>query len=160
MLEVTSAAFPADGAIPSKYTCDGEGISPPLAWGGVPANAKSLVLIVEDPDAPDPAAPQRTWVHWVLYDLPADSKGLSQGVRADQLPAGTREGRNDWHRSGFGAPCPPKGRHRYVHTLYALDTVLPDLQTPDKARLLEQMKGHVLASARLVGTYQRGPQAH
>jgi Raf kinase inhibitor-like YbhB/YbcL family protein len=95
-------------------------------------------------------------VHWVLYDMPADSTGLPQGARGEQLPAGTREGHNDWERSGFGAPCPPKGRHRYVHTLYALDTVLPDLREPDKAQLLEHMQGHVLATARLVGTYARG----
>jgi Raf kinase inhibitor-like YbhB/YbcL family protein len=159
-LQLRSPDFQPDGALPARFTCDGDSVSPALQWSGAPTGTRSLALVVDDPDAPDPAAPQRTWVHWVLYDLPADSQGLPQGARADQLPAGTREGRNDWQRSGFGAPCPPKGRHRYVHTLYALDTVLPDLQMPDKARLLEQMKGHVLASARLVGTYQRGAQAH
>ena len=154
-LQLSSRDFQADGPLPARFTCDGDSVSPSLQWSGVPSGTRSLALIVDDPDAPDPAAPQRTWVHWVLYDLPADSTGLPQGVRTEQLPRGTREGHNDWNRSGFGAPCPPKGRHRYVHTLYALDTVLPDLHAPDKAQLLAHMKDHVLATARLVGTYQR-----
>jgi hypothetical protein len=154
-LQLRSPDFQADGALPARFTCDGEGVSPALQWSGAPIGTRSLALIVDDPDAPDPAAPQRTWVHWVLYDLPAESTGLPQAARAGQLPPGTREGHNDWNRSGFGPPCPPKGRHRYVHTLYALDTVLPDLHAPDKAQLLARMKGHVLATARLVGTYQR-----
>ena len=154
-LQLRSPDFQADGPLPARFTCDGESVSPALQWTGMPSGTRSLALIVDDPDAPDPAAPQRTWVHWVLYDLPADSTGLPQGARAEQLPQGTREGHNDWNRSGFGAPCPPKGRHRYVHTLYALDTVLPDLHGPDKAQLLGHMKGHVLATARLVGTYER-----
>jgi hypothetical protein len=155
-MQLRSPDFQADGALPTRFTCDGDSVSPALQWSGAPAGTRSLALVVDDPDAPDPAAPQRTWVHWVLYDLPADSTGLPQGARAEQLPAGTRQGRNDWDRSGFGAPCPPKGRHRYVHTLYALDTVLPDLHEPDKAQLLARMKGHVIATARLVGTYERG----
>ena len=154
-MQFRSPDFQPDGALPSRLTCDGDGVSPALQWSGAPAGTRSRALIVDDPDAPDPAAPQRTWVHWVLYDLPADSAGLPAAARSDQLPSGTREGRNDWNKTGFGAPCPPKGRHRYVHTLYALDSVLPDLHMPDKASLLSHMKGHVLATSRLVGTYQR-----
>ena len=155
-MNLSSPAFERDAPIPAIHTCDGDEVSPPLHWSGVPAEAKSLVLIVDDPDAPDPAAPQRTWVHWVLYNLPADAGGLPQGVSRIQLPEGTREGSNDWKRTGYGGPCPPIGRHRYFHKLYALDTVLPDLHQPTKAELLEAVEGHVLAQAQLVGTYQRG----
>ena len=154
-MTLTSPAFAADGAIPARHTCEGDEVSPPLKWSGLPANARSLALIVDDPDAPDPAAPQRTWVHWVLYNLPATASGLAEGVKAAQLPAGTREGKNDWQRTGFGGPCPPKGRHRYFHKLYALDVELPDLHRPDKAQLLKAMEGHVLGQAELVGTYQK-----
>jgi len=111
---------------------------------------------VDDPDAPDPAAPQRTWVHWVLYNLPASATGLPEGVKTAQLPPGTREGQNDWQRTGYGGPCPPKGRHRYFHKLYALDVELPDLHQPDKAKLLKAMEGHVIAQVELVGTYEKG----
>jgi Raf kinase inhibitor-like YbhB/YbcL family protein len=155
-LNLHSPAFAHHGAMPSRFTCDGAGISPALQWSGVPAGAKSMAMIVDDPDAPDPAAPQRTWVHWVLYDLPPTADGLPEQVSMAQLPAGTREGRNDWKKTGYGAACPPKGRHRYVFKLYALDRVLPDLQQPDKAQLLKAMEGHVLAHAELIGTYQRG----
>jgi Raf kinase inhibitor-like YbhB/YbcL family protein len=154
-MQLESPAFAATTSIPAVHTCDGSDVSPALAWTGVPADARSLVLIVDDPDAPDPAAPQRTWVHWVLYNLPVAAKALPEGVRAAQLPAGTREGRNDWQRPGYGGPCPPVGRHRYFHKLYALDVELPDLHQPDKAALLKAMEGHVLAQAELVGTYQR-----
>lgn len=154
-LTLTSPAFAESASIPSRHTCDGQDVSPPLQWSGVPSNARSLVLIVDDPDAPDPAAPKRTWVHWVLYDIPANATGLPEGVASAQLPAGTREGLNDWERTGYGGPCPPIGRHRYFHKLYALDTVLSDLGKPDKARLLEAMKGHVVAQVELIGTYQR-----
>lgn len=152
---LTSAAFIAGGSIPSVHTCDGKDISPPLAWSGVPAGTKSLALIVDDPDAPDPAAPKMTWVHWVLYNLPADAAQLPQGVAPGQLPAGTREGKNDWKRTGYGGPCPPIGRHRYFHKLYALDVVLPDLGQPTKARLEQAMQGHILGQAELIGTYIR-----
>ena len=154
-LVLQSSAFAPGQPLPMRFTCEAEGVSPPLQWSGVPAGARSLALIVEDPDAPDPAAPQRVFVHWVLYDLPADSDGLPEGVAAAQLPPGTRQGRNDWHRAGFGPPCPPVGRHRYVHRLYALDTLLPDLHEPDKSRLLAAMDGHVLAQAELVGAYEK-----
>ena len=155
-LDLTSSAFAAGGTIPAKYTCEGADRSPPLAWSGVPAGTKSLVLIVDDPDAPDPAAPKMTWVHWLLYNIPPESKGLSEAITPAELPAGTLEGVNDWKRTGYGGPCPPIGRHRYFHKLYALDTVLPDLRRPGKAALEKAMSGHVLARAELVGTYQKG----
>lgn len=153
-LSLSSPAFASNGAIPPRYTCDGQDLSPPLRWSGLPAGTKSLALIVDDPDAPDPAAPRMTWVHWVLYDLSPSADGLAEGIGAAQLPAGAREGVNDWKRTGYGGPCPPIGRHRYLHKLYALDTLLPDLGRPDKAQLLDAMKGHVLAHAELIGTYQ------
>jgi Raf kinase inhibitor-like YbhB/YbcL family protein len=155
-LQLTSAAFQPGGEIPKKYTCDGADISPPLAWSGAPAGTRSFALIVDDPDAPDPKAPKLTWVHWVLYDIPANAMSLPEGVATKALPAGTREGRNDWKRTGYGGPCPPIGRHRYFHKLYALDAVLADLGKPAKADLEKAIKGHVLAQAELVGTYQRG----
>lgn len=150
---LSSDAFADGGAIPSPYTCEGRDLSPALAWRGAPAGTKSFALIVDDPDAPDPAAPKMTWVHWLLYNLPADCAGLPEG--AATLPAGTREGRNDWHRTGYGGPCPPVGTHRYFHKLYALDAVLPDLFEPTKAQLEAAMRGHVLAEAVLVGTYRK-----
>jgi len=152
-LTLTSAAFAPNGTIPADYTCDGSDRSPPLAWTGAPAATKSFALIVDDPDAPDPAAPKMTWVHWVLYNLPANTTGLVEGVR--QLPAGTREGKNDWKRTGYGGPCPPVGRHRYFFKLYALSAELPDLGEPTKADLEKAMAGHILDRAELVGTYQR-----
>lgn len=152
---LTSSAFTDHGAIPDRYTCEGREVSPPLAWTGLPENTRSLALIVDDPDAPDPAAPKLTWVHWVLYNLPPASPGLPEGVAQAALPAGTREGLNDWKRTGYGGPCPPIGRHRYVHTLYALDVELPDLGRPTKGEVLQALQGHVLASASLVGTYQK-----
>lgn len=155
MMILTSTAFSHLTSIPSLYTCDGQDVSPPLEWSEVPPGTKSLALIVSDPDAPDPAAPKMTWVHWVLYNLPVDSTGLEQGVDGAGLPAGTREGVNDWHRTGYGGPCPPIGRHRYFFKLFALDAVLPDLGKPTKAALEKAMQGHVLADAELMGTYQR-----
>ena len=154
-MTLTSAAFAPGGAIPARYTCDGKDYSPALAWTGVPAGAKSLVLIVDDPDAPDPAAPKMTWVHWVLYNLQARDGGLAEAVSSADLPAGTREGLNDWKRTGYGGPCPPIGRHRYFHKLYALDTVLPDLGAATKVQVETAMKGHVVAHAELMGTYQK-----
>jgi Raf kinase inhibitor-like YbhB/YbcL family protein len=154
-LILTSTAFEHHGAIPAAYTCDGRDVSPPLAWGGVPDGARSLVLIVDDPDAPDPAAPRMTWVHWLLYDIPPAAGGLPEGVAAADLPGGTREGVNDWERAGYGGPCPPIGRHRYFHKLYALDVTLSALDRPSKAALASAMQDHVLAQAELIGTYQR-----
>jgi len=156
IMELTSSAFAPLADIPSLYTCEGSDQSPPLAWSGVPAGAKSLALIVDDPDAPDPAAPRMTWVHWVLYNLPPDSTGIEAGKsRASDLPAGTRQGLNDWKREGYGGPCPPMGRHRYVHKLYALDIVLPVLHPATKAALEKAMQGHVLAEGELVGYYKK-----
>ena len=152
-MKITSTAFAQDAAIPAKYTCEGSDLSPPLAWSEVPANTKSFVLIVDDPDAPDPAAPKMTWVHWVLYNIPAEATGLPEAAKS--LPRGTLQGLNDWKRTRYGGPCPPVGRHRYFHKLYALDAVLPDLGQPTKARVEAAMKGHVIAQAELIGTYQK-----
>lgn len=155
-MKIQSSAFGDNQPIPKVYTCEGREVSPPLAWSEVPANAKSLVLIEDDPDAPDPAAPKITWVHWVLYNIPPSAHGLPEGVSAAALPKGTMEGYNGWNRAGYGGPCPPVGRHRYFHKLYALDVVLPDLKHPGKDVLEQAMKGHVIAQAQVVGTYQKG----
>jgi Raf kinase inhibitor-like YbhB/YbcL family protein len=154
-MSITSSSFPNNGAIPPRHTCDGHDVSPELFWSGVPAGAKSLVLILDDPDAPDPAAPKRTWVHWVLYNIPPSAAGLSEGVATAELPAGTREGVNDWHRTGYGGPCPPVGNHRYFHKLYALDTILPDLNRPTKAELEKAMHDHIIGQSELIGRYQK-----
>lgn len=154
ILTLASAAFIAGGLIPTVHTCDGGNLSPPLAWSGVPPGTKSLALIVDDPDAPDPASPKMTWVHWVLYNLPADTASLAAGIADADLPPGTRQGLNDWKRTGYGGPCPPIGRHRYFHKLYALDAVLPDLGRPSKASLERAMRGHIIGQAELVGLYQ------
>jgi hypothetical protein len=153
--ELTSPAFEPGGEIPRIHTCDGRDVSPPLAWRGAPAGTRSFALIVDDPDAPDPAAPKVVWVHWVLYNLPANLDALPQGVTAKTLPRGALEGVNDWRRTGWQGPCPPVGRHRYFFKLYALDTVLPDLKRPVKAALEKAMAGHVLARSERIGRYQR-----
>jgi hypothetical protein len=152
-LKLTSPAFTPGSEIPSKHTCEGQDVSPPLAWSGLPANTKSLALIVDDPDAPDPAAPKMTWVHWVLYNIPPSASSLPEGAKP--LPAGTLAGQNDWKRTGYGGPCPPIGRHRYFHKLYALDTVLPNLGAVTKDKLEAAMKAHIVARAELLGTYQK-----
>jgi Raf kinase inhibitor-like YbhB/YbcL family protein len=154
-LSLKSDAFADGGEIPTKYTCEGEDIAPSLHWANLPDGTRSLALIVDDPDAPDPAAPKMTWVHWVLYNIPPDASHLAEGVTAGGLPFGTREGPNDWQRTGYGGPCPPIGRHRYFHKLYALDTVLPDLNQPTKPQLEAAMQGHILAETQLMGTYQK-----
>jgi Raf kinase inhibitor-like YbhB/YbcL family protein len=154
-LHLTSPAFDPDGEIPKSHTCDGKDVSPPLAWSEAPAGTRSLALIVDDPDAPDPAAPKLVWVHWVLYNLPAEPRVLPGGITARTLPKGALEGLNDWKRTGWQGPCPPVGRHRYFFKLYALDTVLPDLKKPTKPALEKAMKGHVLARAELVGRCER-----
>ncbi|HEB97515.1 MAG TPA: YbhB/YbcL family Raf kinase inhibitor-like protein [Sedimenticola thiotaurini] len=154
-LTLRSPAFAAGEPIPQRYTCEGDDISPPLEWSGVPAGTRSLALVVDDPDAPDPAAPRMTWVHWLVYDLPPDSGGLQESVAEREFPPGTRLGRNDFRRTRYGGPCPPIGTHRYFFKLYALDTVLPDLAEPDKAALLRAMEGHVLERAELMGTYRK-----
>jgi len=154
-LELTSTAFKQGGAIPSKYTCEGKDVSPPLAWRGVPEGTRSLVLIVDDPDAPDPAAPKMTWVHWVVFNLPGDTTDLPEGAGGTADPKGAASGLNDWKGRGYGGPCPPVGRHRYFHKLYALDQPLPLVAGVTKAEVEAAMRGHVLASAELVGTYQK-----
>lgn len=154
-LKLSSTAFSHNGEIPKRYTCDDADLSPSLGWSDLPAGTQSLALIVDDPDAPDPAAPKMTWVHWVLYNIPPTATGLAEGIKSKDLPAGTREGMNDWKRTGYGGPCPPKGRHRYFHKLYALDVLLPDLGKATKVKLEEAMKGHILGQGELIGTYQR-----
>jgi hypothetical protein len=156
-MKIFSPAFENGKAIPKRYTADGADVSPPLFWEGAPGRAKSLALVVDDPDAPDPKAPRMVWVHWVLYNIPANATGLTEAVKTQDLPTGTLEGLNDWKRTGYGGPAPPIGRHRYFFKLYALDTMLPDLHHPSKAALLEAMKGHVLKEAVLMGTYSREP---
>ena len=152
-LRISSPAFTDGGEIPASFTCEGRDLSPELLFEGAPEGTQSLALIVDDPDAPDPAAPKMTWVHWVLFDLPADAAGLPEGVTT--LPGGTKEGLNDWKRTGYGGPCPPIGRHRYFFKLYALDTNLTHLEQPTKAKLLQAMEGHILADAQIIGTYQK-----
>lgn len=153
---LNSPAFADKGAIPRLYTCEGPDLSPPLNWSGAPQNTKTFALIVDDPDAPDPRAPKMTWVHWVVHNIPAETQSLPEGATVRGLPAAAVQGLNDWKRTSYGGPCPPIGRHRYFHKLYALDAKLTGLPCPTKAQLLEAMKGHVLAEAELVGTYQKG----
>jgi Raf kinase inhibitor-like YbhB/YbcL family protein len=153
-LTLTSSAFQSGGKIPSKYTCEGEDISPPLAIDGVPDGAKSLALIVDDPDAPDPKAPKRVWVHWVVHNLPPDTKSLPENADK-RLSKGAVTGTNDQKQNSYHGPCPPIGRHRYFHKLYALDVTLPSAPL-NKPALEAAMQGHILAQTELMGTYQQG----
>lgn len=155
MFTLSSSAFVDHGAIPRVYTCDGDERSPPIRWSGAPASTRSLALIVDDPDAPDPRAPKQTWVHWIVYNIPADAHSFVENAARLGALFGAGRGLNDWHRADYGGPCPPIGRHRYFFELYALDCMLPDLGQPTKAELLARMRGHVLAEAQLVGTYIR-----
>jgi Raf kinase inhibitor-like YbhB/YbcL family protein len=155
-LILTSPAFANNGKIPAQYTCDGVDVSPPLSWSGAPQGSRSFALIVDDPDAPDPKAPKVTWVHWVVYNIPADVLSLPEDAARRGLPAGAQQGLNDSKRVAYNGPCPPIGRHRYFHKLYALDAVLQDLGHPTKTQVLSAMQGHVLAEAQLVGTYEKG----
>ncbi len=152
IIEVTSAAFAEGGTIPAKHTCEGEDFSPPLAWKGIPVESKSLALICDDPDAP-----VGTWVHWVLYNLPPKTAGLPEGVTtAQRLPDGSRQGVNDFGKTGYGGPCPPPGKpHRYFFKLYALDRMIELPAGAKKQDLERAMQGRVLAQGRLVGKYQR-----
>jgi Raf kinase inhibitor-like YbhB/YbcL family protein len=152
---VMSLAFDDGCDIPPKYTFDGENISPPLAWSGVPEGTQSLVLIVDDPDAPDPAAPQRIWTHWLLYNIPPETTFLPEDIKAVDLPPGTKEGLNDWKRTGYGGPRPPIGKHRYFHKLYALDSVLPNLGNATRSEVEKAMQGHVVEQAQTIGLYQQ-----
>jgi len=155
-MQLTSTAFQDGGELPRTYARQGRDISPPLAWTGVPAGTKSLALIVEDPDAPDPAHPLRVWVHWVVFDLPPDLAGLSEG--AGELTT-QNLGMNDWGHQAWGGPAPPIGRHRYVFKLYALDRQL-GLDMPTKRQVEQAIsRAKVLAEAHLVGTYQQSKAA-
>jgi len=153
-MKLSSPAFQDQGSIPRKYTCEGADVSPPLAIEDIPAGTRSLALIVDDPDAPDPAAPKMTWVHWVLYDLPPETFDFPEGAVSSVLQA--LDGLNDWKRTGYGGPCPPIGRHRYYFKLFALDTRLGDLHRPTSAQLQRAFTGHLLAEAQLVGLYAKG----
>lgn len=154
-LVLSSSDFSAGGSIPARHTCDGADRSPSLSWSGAPAGTRSFALVIDDPDAPDPAAPKMTWVHWILYNIAPESRELHEGVAESDLPKGARTGLNDWKRTAYGGPCPPVGRHRYYHKLYALDVVLPDLGHPTKKQLEHAMQGHILEQCELVGTYER-----
>lgn len=150
-IKISSPAFADGGLIPSKYTCDGADISPPLQWETVLEGTKSIALICDDPDAP-----VGTWVHWVLFNLPAETKELAENIPSDKtLPDGARQGNNDWHRIGYGGPCPPGGTHRYFFKLYALDITLDLSAGATKAQLLGAMEGHILGQGQLVGKYKR-----
>lgn len=150
-MKLSSPAF-ADGAvIPMRYTCTGDDVSPPLAWSDTPAGAKSLALIVDDPDAP-----AGTWVHWVAFNLPVTAGGLPEGIKdAKQLPSGGTQGTNSWRRIGYGGPCPPSGTHRYFFKLYALDTTLSLGNNATAKDLQAAMKGHILAESQLMGRFKR-----
>ena len=150
-IKITSSVFENEGLIPPKYTCDGADISPPLQWEGVPEATKSIALISDDPDAP-----VGTWVHWVLFNLPADTKELAENVPTDEsLPNGARQGISDFRRIGYGGPCPPSGTHRYFFKIYALDTELDLAPGADKSDLLNAMEGHTLGQGQLIGKYKR-----
>lgn len=154
-LELSSTAFAHNEELPAKYTCDGGNISPPLTWSDVPVGTETLALIVDDPDAPDPENPKRTFVHWVLYNISPELEGLSEGTNKGNLPSGAREGRNDRDQTGYVSPCPPTGRHRYFFKLYALDSALLDFNEPTKEELLEAIEEHILEETELIGTYER-----
>jgi Raf kinase inhibitor-like YbhB/YbcL family protein len=154
-IKITSTAFQAGGSIPSKYTCEDRDLSPPLAWSGAPPGTKSFALIVDDPDAPDPAKPQRVYVHWVVYNIPAATVALAENASKKGLPKGAVQGKNDWGKAEYGGPCPPIGRHRYFFKLYALDTELTGLSSPTKGDLECAMNGHVLDSGELIASYQK-----
>jgi len=155
-MELRSTSFVHGESMPVRHTCDGNNASPPLAWSDLPEGTRSLALIVDDPDAPDPAAPKRIWVHWVLYNIAPDERGLPEGGARSPVPRGAREGLNDGDAAGYDGPCPPIGRHRYFHTLYALDAMLPDLGAgARRADLDAAMRGHILDSAVVMGTYVR-----
>ncbi len=151
-MKLVASAFAEGSEIPRRHTQEGEDLSPALAWSGVPAQAQSLVLIVDDPDAPDPAAPRMTWVHWLLFNLPPVDGGLAEGTKS--FPPGTGHGTNDRHTTDWHGPKPPIGRHRYYFRLYALDTRLELPGHPTRAQIDTAMQGHILAQASLMGTYQ------
>lgn len=150
-MEITSSAFIHHDLIPSKYTCDGENVSPPLNWNGIPEGTKSIALISDDPDAP-----VGTWVHWVIYNIPPDNKKLQEGIQPiKELPNGALQGTNDFKKIGYGGPCPPSGTHRYFFKLYALDTIIKLESGATKKELESAMKGHIIEQAEFVGKYKR-----
>ncbi|KYG70003.1 YbhB/YbcL family Raf kinase inhibitor-like protein [Bdellovibrio bacteriovorus] len=149
---ISSPVFENNGEIPKQYTCEGDDMSPPLEWYGAPQGTKSYAIIVDDPDAPDPSAPKRTWVHWVVYNIPAEIHALPENFH--DFPEETQEVENDWKASGYRGPCPPIGKHHYHHKIYALNTFLPQNGILTKEDLLKAMKGHILGEADLVGTYE------
>jgi len=152
---LSSSAFAANGSIPTKYTCEGPGISPPLAWSGAQAGTKSYALIVEDPDAPDPAKPTRVVSHWVAYNIPASTTALAENASKTGMPAGSAQGSNERVTQGYMGPCPPIGRHRYFFRLFALDTQLQGVNNPKEADLDKAIQGHIVGTAELIGTYQK-----
>lgn len=150
-IKLTSSAFEDGGMIPSKYTCDGQDISPPLSWDNVPEKTEGIAIICDDPDAP-----MGTWVHWVLFNLPAEKRELAENVPDDEtLPDGTRQGITDFGTTGYGGPCPPSGTHRYFFKIYALDIPIDIVSIVDKKTLLKAMAGHILAEGQLMGKYKR-----
>lgn len=152
---ITSSAFASNGSIPSKYTCEGTQTSPPVEWSGAPSGTKSFALIVDDPDVPDPAKPERTYVHWVVYNIPAGTTAIPENAAKSGLPSGAMHGYNDSRKQTYAGPCPPIGRHRYFFKVYALDTDLSFASPPTKADLLKAMQSHVLGNAELIGTYEK-----
>ena len=151
-LSISSSAFNEGDRIPDKYTCEGEDISPQLSWSDTPEGTKSFTLICDDPDAP-----MGTWDHWLIYNIPADSEGLSEAVPTDEsLTDGSKQGLNSWEKKSYGGPCPPPGDpHRYFFKLYALDTMLTLTGDADKSTLEDAMQDHILAEAQLMGTFSR-----
>lgn len=157
-MQISSPAFRHHNTIPPRYTCEGDDVSPALYWDGVPPEAKSLVLVVEDPDAPDPQAPQRTFAHWLIYNLPPESRGLRENTTLETLPAQAHFGENDFARLGWAGPCPAKGAHRYFFNLFALDRRLPRLDGPRRQELLDAIEPHIIARASLTGLYEKKPR--
>ncbi len=153
--ELQSSSFVHEGEIPSRYTCEGEDISPPLSWSNPPVGTMAFALIVDDPDAPDPKAPKMTWVHWILYNIPPSTRELKEAIGTEELPKGTLAGVTDYRKTTYGGPCPPIGRHRYFFKLYALSKQITGLNRPTKGELEKAMEGSILAKAELVGTYQK-----
>lgn len=151
-MTLESSAFKHEGDIPEIHTGEGKDLSPPLQWANAPKGTKGFVLIVDDPDAPDPKAPKMTWVHWVLYNIPGAFTRLPAG--AHPLPIGTAAGTNDWNHASYGGPMPPIGKHRYFFKLYALDTLLDFISTPTKPEVEAAMEGHILEQATLIGLYK------
>lgn len=155
---IHSPSFVDRGDILAQYTCEGADISPALSWQGASTKTKTFALVVDDPDVPDPAAPVRIWVHWVLYDIPAAVSELAEDCN-ERLPRGIRGGNNDWGKAAYGGPCPPIGRHRYFFKLYALHRELGDLKTPTAEALYTAMEGHILAQTTIIGIYQEKHQS-